>query len=103
MFVLDLNALVERALLPIFFLVFLMGHPFCLTRLLFFAFFSPSTLSSLLPDDRSKGHDAHFSDPLLVSRCVSRGTRRAKTVPSILISCSAEAGGQPLIIHLTLG
>ena len=73
MFVLDLNALVERALLPIFFLVFLMGHPFCLTRLLFFAFFSPSTLSSLLPDDRSKGHDAHFSDPLLVSRCVSRG------------------------------
>ncbi|HYU77115.1 MAG TPA: hypothetical protein VEL31_30975 [Ktedonobacteraceae bacterium] len=29
-------------------------------------------------------------------------TRRARTVPSILISCSAEAGGQPLMVHLTL-
>jgi len=74
MFILDLNALVERVRLPIFVTLFLMGHTFCLARSLLFALFSSFTLSSLCPDDRSKGHLPHFSDRLLVSRCVSRGS-----------------------------
>src|SRR5216683_6538645 len=45
---------------------------------LFFALFPSFTLSSLRPDDRSKGCPAHFSDRLFVSRCVSRGEGHSK-------------------------
>ncbi len=72
-FILDLNTLVERAHLPLFVILFPMDHTFCLARSLFFALFPSFTLSSLRPDDRSKGRPPHFSDRLLVSRCVSRG------------------------------
>jgi hypothetical protein len=50
-----------------------MDHPFCPPRSLFFALFPSFTLSSLRPNDRSKGRPPHFSDRLFVSRCVSRG------------------------------